>query len=132
MTSLASPSLDSTSPATRLRLVPRAKQARDRTTEDARPSASSARAEAPVLVAGGDADRRAAVIDELAAKLPDGTSFQQAAALWELMAQAPGSRLVVLSGDLEELAPESLLHALAKRHPGLPVVSLEPATLVTA
>jgi hypothetical protein len=116
---------------TRLRLVPRASRAGTRTGETTvrrRPSV----ADRPVLVAGGDAARRSAMVEELAQTLPQGTSFEQAGALWELMARAPESRLVVLSGELDDLAPESLLHTLGHRHPGLPVVSLETASLAPA
>jgi hypothetical protein len=120
-------------PSPRLRLVPRARR-RGAHAGDSRvePRPSLGRPEGAVLVAGGDATRRATVVEELAGSLPQGTSFQQAGALWEVMAQAAESRMVVLSGAVDDLAPESLLHTLATRHPGLPVVSLEPATLVTA
>ena len=120
-------------PSTRLRLVPRARRREARAGASGEgPRPSLGRAEGAVLVAGGDPARRATVVEELAGSLPQGTSFQQADALWQLLAQAPGSRMVVLSGALDDLAPESLLHTLAHRHPGLPVVSLEPAALAPA
>jgi len=50
-----------------------------------------------------------------------------AAAPWEVLAHARESRLVVIAGGFDELQREALLHTVANRHPGLPVVSLEPA-----
>ena len=133
MTNPAPSSLVGPLPSTTLRLVPRARRQEGLAGDSgAEPRPSLGRAEGAVLVAGGDPARRATVVEELAGSLPQGTSFQQADALWQLLAQAPGSRMVVLSGALDDLAPESLLHTLAHRHPGLPVVSLEPAALTAA
>ena len=127
MTSIALPALTDPLPTSTLRLVPRGGRARARTADaDARGSQRSS-GERPVLVAGSDAHRRAAVIDELAMTLPQGTSFQEAAAPWEVLAHARESRLVVIAGGFDELQREALLHTVANRHPGLPVVSLEPA-----
>jgi hypothetical protein len=55
-----------------------------------------------------------------------GTQFEEAGTFWEVLERAPWSRMVILSGDLDELPGESLLHSLAHRHPDLPVVSFEP------
>ena len=64
--------------------------------------------------------------------MPQGTSFQEASAFWEVLAQAPGSRMVILSGDLEDGPSESLMQAIGNRHPGLPVVSLDSPGAVRA
>jgi hypothetical protein len=81
----------------------------------------------PVLIAGQDAAARARVRRELGEVMSSGTQFEEAATFWEVLERAPGSRMIVLSGDLDELPAESLLHSLGHRHPDLPVVSLESA-----
>jgi hypothetical protein len=80
---------------------------------------------ATVLIAGPDPTARAAVQQELGRVLPERTPFAQAATLWEVLMQAPDSRMVILSGELEDVPADSLLHMLGRRHPGLPVVSLD-------
>jgi hypothetical protein len=89
---------------------------------DAEPSSTP-----PVLIAGGDPQRRAELRRELA-DLPGETRFEELDTAWELLVRAPASRAVILSGDLDEAPAESLLHTLAHRHPDLPVVSFtEPS-----
>jgi hypothetical protein len=88
--------------------------------------ARAARDSAPVLVAGADPDQRADVLDQLARTLPESTRFQEVGALWEVLAQAPSSRIVILSGELDDTSAESLMRTLGHRHPELPVVSLAP------
>jgi hypothetical protein len=77
-----------------------------------------------ILVAGADADRRAAVLRDLSEALPDDTQFGEAGAAWEVLEQAPSSGVVMLAGDLDEVTAESLMHVLGHRHPSLPVVAL--------
>jgi len=79
----------------------------------------------PVLVAGPNSAQRAAVVDELTQSMAPSTTFEEAGALWEVLAWASASRMVILSGDLDDVPAESLMHMLGQRHPGLPVVSLE-------
>jgi hypothetical protein len=79
----------------------------------------------PVLLSGGDADARATLMADLARTLAPGTVFEQADAIWEMLMRAPQSRMVVLSGELDGLAPESLRQLLAHRFPGLLVVCLD-------
>jgi hypothetical protein len=81
----------------------------------------------PVLIAGGDAAARAQVRDELAAVMPGGIRFEELGTFWQLLARAPESRAVILSGDLDDVPAESLLHTLAHRHPDLPVVTVGAA-----
>jgi hypothetical protein len=81
----------------------------------------------PVLIAGGDAATRAQVRDELAAVMPGATRFEELGTFWQLLERAPQSRAVILSGDLDDVPAESLLHTLAHRHPDLPVVSVGSA-----
>ncbi|HEX4482747.1 MAG TPA: hypothetical protein VH081_03095 [Solirubrobacteraceae bacterium] len=89
--------------------------------------------DAPVLVAGKDATRRDAMIDELARTMAPDTRFAHAAASWEVLALAGSSRMVVLSGELEEITSESLMRMLSNRFPALPVVALDaPAELARA
>jgi hypothetical protein len=77
-----------------------------------------------ILLAGGDADQRAAVLHDLRLAMPGGTVFRQVGALWEMLACAADSSMVVLSGDLEDVSAESLMQMLAHRNPALPVVSV--------
>jgi hypothetical protein len=80
---------------------------------------------APVLIAGSDSARRAALIDDLTQAMPRSTLFEEASAVSEVLEHAPASRMVILSGDLDDTPAESLMHMLGHRHPGLPVVSVD-------
>lgn len=77
-----------------------------------------------VLVAGADAAIRARMLAELRSILPRGTRFVEAGETWEVLARAPGSRMVVLAGDLGEASCSSLLRLLARRNPTLPVLAV--------
>lgn len=77
-----------------------------------------------VLVAGSDASTRARMLAELRSVLPRGTRFIEASETWEVVARAPGSRMVVLAGDLGEASCSSLLRLLARRNPTLPVLAV--------
>jgi hypothetical protein len=79
----------------------------------------------PVLVAGPNSAQRAAVVDELTQTMSPSTTFEEAGALWEVLAWASASRMVILSGDLDDVPAESLMRMLGHRYPGLPVVSLD-------
>jgi hypothetical protein len=57
------------------------------------------------------------------------TPFEQAGTFWEVLVRAPASRMVILSGELDGMPAESLLHMIGHRHPGLPVVSLDASAL---
>jgi hypothetical protein len=92
---------------------------------------SSPTAEGPVLVAGKDATRRACMIEELASTMAPGTRFTHAAASWEVLALAGSSRMVILSGELEEISNESLMRMLSHRYPALPVVALDAQSALT-
>jgi len=77
-----------------------------------------------VLVAGADARVRASMLAELRSLLPADTRFVEAGETWEVIARTPGSRMVVLAGDLGDVSASSLLHMLARRHPTLPVLAV--------
>lgn len=77
-----------------------------------------------MLLAGGDLAAREAVRRDLARTMSPETVIEQASAVWEVLARAAESSVVILSGTLEELSAESMLALLAQRHPGLPVVSV--------
>lgn len=77
-----------------------------------------------LLIAGGDAATRAQVHDELAGLMPTGTEFEELGTFWQLLARAPDSCAVILSGELDDVPAESLRHTLAERYPDLPVVSI--------
>jgi hypothetical protein len=85
----------------------------------------AAPAEKPILLAGGDTSARAAVQHDLARTMPRSTKFEQAGAIWEVLVRAGEARMVVLSGELEEIPAESVMQMLAHRHPGLAVVSID-------
>jgi hypothetical protein len=80
----------------------------------------------PVLVAGADAAARGRVRRELGELMPPGTRFEEAGTFWQVLERAPMSRIVVLSGELDELPAGSLRRSLGHRHPDLPLISLEP------
>ncbi|MFI4989382.1 MAG: hypothetical protein ACHQHO_00505 [Solirubrobacterales bacterium] len=86
---------------------------------------AAASCESPVLVAGGRPSSRAAVLRDLTETLPSNTRFGEARAAWELLALAPDSRMVVLSGDLGDISAKSAMHMLAHHHPEVPVVRLD-------
>jgi hypothetical protein len=102
-----------TEPSPRLRLRPRPPRKRSR----------------PVILAGGDTAQRAAVLHELTHTLPEGTTFVEVGTFWEVLAQAPQSRMVIFSGDLEDGAVEAHVRRLRHRHPNLPVASLKTPSL---
>jgi hypothetical protein len=77
-----------------------------------------------VLIAGGDPLRRASLLDELARSMPSDTPFTEASAISDVLERAPGSRMVVLSGDLDDASAETLVRLLGHRHPRLPIVSI--------
>jgi hypothetical protein len=83
--------------------------------------------DSPVLVAGPDPAGRAEVLESLAAVMPKRTVFQQVGTFWEVLVRAPAIRMVVISGELDGIPTESLLHMLGKRHPELPVIGLDDA-----
>jgi hypothetical protein len=92
-------------------------------------AAADARGVAPILVAGADPAQRAAVLHELTHTLPEGTSFEEASAFWEVLARSPECRMVIFSGDLDDGAAEEFMHTLGGRHPELPAVSLKAQAL---
>jgi hypothetical protein len=81
-----------------------------------------------VLLAGSDAGRRAALLDELAQTLSPGTVFAEADAVCDVLEHAPNSRMAFITGDLGDTPAESLMHVLAHRHPELPVLVVDSPT----
>ena len=86
----------------------------------------------PVLIAGGNAVARDALLRDLTQTMPQSTVFEQAGAVWEVLARAGDSSVVILGGELEDVSAEALMGMLAHRHPGLPVVSLDSQGAPTA
>lgn len=86
--------------------------------------APQARPSLSVLLAGGDAYRRAILRAELATTLPRMTRFREADEVAQVLEHAPHSRLVVLAGDLRDGETEPLMRLLGQRHPELAVVCL--------
>jgi hypothetical protein len=80
--------------------------------------------QAAVLIAGGQRGARAKMLRQLRELLPEGTPFVEACETWEVVAQAPSSRLVVLTGDLGDLSARGLMRVLSRRHPLLPVIAV--------
>jgi hypothetical protein len=85
-----------------------------------------------VLIAGRDPAKRADVLGSLAGVMPQRTLFEEAGTFWEVLARAPTIRMVIISGELDGVPAESVLHKLGHRHPQLPVVSLDAPALATA
>jgi hypothetical protein len=83
----------------------------------------------PLLVAGADAARRTALLDDLIETMPAGTRFEEASTLSEVLERASASRIVVLSGGLEDASADSLMRVLGQRHPTLPIINMDPAGL---
>jgi hypothetical protein len=81
----------------------------------------------PILIAGEDSPRRAALLADLAETLPEGTVFEELTTLAEVLERAPASRMVILDGWLEDISGRALMRILGQRHPALPVISLDPA-----
>lgn len=98
------------------------------------PSASvtSASQAQPILLAGGDQSARTSVLRDLTRSMPSSTSFEQASAIWEVLARAPQSKLVILSGALEGIPAQALMQMLGHRHPEVPVVCIDDASSAAA
>jgi hypothetical protein len=86
----------------------------------------------PVLLAGGEQSDRTAVLSDLAGSMPPSTSFEQANAIWEVLARAPQSKMVILSGELEGIPAQALMQLLGHRHPEVPVVCVDAASHAAA
>jgi hypothetical protein len=78
-----------------------------------------------ILIAGRDRASRAEVLDSLSEEMGPDATFEQAETFSEVLLRAPASRMVVLSGELDGIPPESLRRKLARRHPDLPVATLD-------
>jgi hypothetical protein len=81
----------------------------------------------PILIAGSDTPRRAALLADLTETMPEGTTFEELSTLGEVLERAPASRMVIFNGGLEDVSARSLMRILAQRHPRLPVISLDPS-----
>jgi hypothetical protein len=79
----------------------------------------------PILIAGRDRASRAEVLDSLSEEMGPDATFEQADTFSEVLLRAPAARMVVLSGELDGIPPESLRRKLARRHPDLPVATLD-------
>jgi hypothetical protein len=88
------------------------------------PGEASGERAACVLVVGADARARERMLEELRSLLPQGTPFAQAEATWEAIERAAESSMVVLAGDPSDVSASSLMRALARRNPTLPVLSV--------
>jgi hypothetical protein len=81
-----------------------------------------------IMLAGSDGKRRFALLDDLTRTLSSSTVFAHASAICDVLEHAPGSRMVIITGDLDDAPAESLMHMLAHRHPGLPVLIVDSPT----
>jgi hypothetical protein len=125
---------ESGGPAPRLRVISGEADQRPQASAEGDRDASSARATMhlveevrPLLIAGSNPLRRDALQAELAGTMPEGTAFEQASLLSEVLELAPSSRLVIVSGGLRDISARSLMRILGQRHPTLPVITLDPA-----
>ncbi|MGD0455194.1 MAG: hypothetical protein ABSB69_16525 [Solirubrobacteraceae bacterium] len=91
---------------------------------EAGPAPCPAAASSRVVIADGDAARRAALLDSLTQKMPEGTAFLEAATVSQALEHARGSRMVIIGGALREASAGTLTQILARRCPGLHVVDL--------
>jgi hypothetical protein len=80
-----------------------------------------------VLLAGSSEDRRRELLAELSRTLTPSTRFREASVAWEVLQQAPSSRMVILTGDLNDISAESLTRLVGRRYPWLPVLTLDQA-----
>jgi hypothetical protein len=81
-----------------------------------------------VVVVDGDGPRRAALLDELTQKMPERTSFVEAATVAEALELADGSRMVVIGGAVHGASASALARLLQRRYPQLHVVDLAAPT----
>ncbi len=78
-----------------------------------------------VVIADGDARRRAAKREELSEALPAGTVFLEASTVSEALDRARGSRMLVMSGAPDDASAAHLARLLARRYPDLHVVDAQ-------
>jgi len=100
-----------------LRLVPGGRR-------DPDPS-ERASAAAPMLLAGASGHGREILRAELGATLAPRTRWVEAADVAGVLEHAASSRMVILTGDLEDAGAESLMRLLGRRHPELPVIRVD-------
>lgn len=91
---------------------------------EAGPAPCPAGVSSSVVIADGDAARRASLLDSLTQKMPEGTAFLEAATVSQVLEHARGSRMVIIGGALREASASTLTQILARRCPGLHVVDL--------
>lgn len=108
----------------RLRLIAGERRQAARRFAPAAEEGASASTDASVLVAGIDASRRGRMMEELRGLLPGGTPFEEASETWQVLAKAPTSRLVILTGELGDVSMQGLMRVLSRRYPLLPVIAL--------
>lgn len=111
-----------------LRLVEPEKVGQDRRPENTRPRHTHS----CVLLAGADETGRQKLRQELSRTLKPGTVFVEASEAWEVVQEAPGSRMVMLTGDLREASAESIMRVLGRRHPDIPVLRLDEVPVLDA
>jgi hypothetical protein len=85
-----------------------------------------------VLLAGADRQCRSALRQELGRTLSEGTVFIEADEAWEVLQQAPASRIVILTGDLREVSADTITRLLGRHYPTLPVLSLDDGPALVA
>jgi len=83
-----------------------------------------AAAGARVVVADGDAPRRAALLDELTQKMPERTRFAEASTAAQALELAGDSRMVIIGGAVQGASASALADILARRYPRLHVLDL--------
>jgi hypothetical protein len=98
---------------------------RDAHTSRDRPALRLVENGSPILIAGSDTPRRAALLADLTETMPRGTVFEELSTLGEVLERASASRMVILNGQLEDVSARALMRILAQRHPKLPVVGLD-------
>ena len=95
---------------------------------DARAALGVVATGARVVVADGDAPRRAALLDELTQQLPARTRFVEASSVAQALELARGSRMVVIGGAVRGASASSLARSLERRYPDVHVVDHSAST----
>jgi hypothetical protein len=75
-----------------------------------------------VVIADGDENRRAALLERLTDVLPEGTVFIEAATAAEALERARGSRMLVVGEGFGDASAGHLARIVGRRYPDLHVI----------
>jgi hypothetical protein len=95
---------------------------------ESRPALRVVGSSARVVIADGDAARRAGLLDDLTQTMPEVTTFLEASTVAQMLEHARGSRMVIVGGPLDDVPTSALIRMLAQRFPDLHVVDMDVST----